>query len=145
MSRKLAWTRAAWADYVQWQGQDRKTLRRINRLIVDTARSPSQGIGKPEALKENLTGFWSRRIDEPNRLVYAVDDTHITIISCRYHYQGSGARYGEIKTDLQRRGQVIGPNDLHIAAHARSEALTLVTNNQREFDRVDGLRTARWV
>ena len=56
-----------------------------------------------------------------------------------------GARYGEIKTDLQRRGQVIGPNDLHIAAHARSEALTLVTNNQREFDRVDGLRTARWV
>ena len=88
MSRKLAWPRAAWADYVQWQGQDRKTLRRINRLIVDTVRSPCQGIGKPEALKENLTGFWSRRIDETNRLVYAVDDTHITIISCRYHYQG---------------------------------------------------------
>ena len=57
----------------------------------------------------------------------------------------AAAHYGEIKTDLQRRGQVIGPNDLHIAAHARSEALTLVTNNQREFDRVDGLRTARWV
>ena len=88
MSRKLAWTQAAWADYVQWQGQDRKTLRRINRLIVATVRSPFQGIGKPEALKENLTGFWSRRIDETNRLVYAVDDTHITIISCRYHYQG---------------------------------------------------------
>ncbi len=83
MSRKLAWTWAAWTDYVQWQGQDRKTLQRINRLIVDTVRSPFQGIGKPEALKENLAGFWSRRIDETNRLVYAVDDAHITIISCR--------------------------------------------------------------
>ena len=57
----------------------------------------------------------------------------------------AAAHYGEIKTDLERRGSVIGPNDLHIAAHARSEALTLVTNNQREFDRVGGLRTARWV
>ena len=57
----------------------------------------------------------------------------------------AAAHYGEIKTDLERRGSVIGPNDLHIAAHARSEALKLVTNNQREFDRVDGLRTARWV
>ena len=59
--------------------------------------------------------------------------------------EGAAAHYGEIKTDLERRGSVIGPNDLHIAAHARSEALTLVTNNQREFDGVDGLRTARWV
>ena len=87
MTRNLAWTTAAWADYVRWQGQDRKTLRRINRLVADTVRSPFQGIGKPEALKENLAGFWSRRIDETNRLVYAVDDSHVTIISCRYHYQ----------------------------------------------------------
>lgn len=59
--------------------------------------------------------------------------------------RSAAAHYGEIKADLERRGSVIGPNDLHIAAHARSEALTLVTNNQREFGRVTGLRTARWV
>jgi toxin YoeB len=63
-----------------------KTLRRINQLIKDVQRSPFEGIGKPEPLKENLTGFWSRRIDETNRLVYEVDGTQINIISCRYHY-----------------------------------------------------------
>lgn len=86
MSRKLAWTDEAWADYVYWQTQDRKTLRRINRLIEDVKRDPFEGIGKPEPLRENLTGFWSRRIDQTNRLVYAVDDEFITVISCRYHY-----------------------------------------------------------
>ena len=86
MSRLLAWTDEAWSDYVYWQGQDKKTLKRINKLIIDTKRSPFEGIGKPEPLKENLSGFWSRRVDESNRLVYAVDDTHITVISCRYHY-----------------------------------------------------------
>ncbi len=86
MSRLLAWTIAAWSDYLFWQAQDKKTLKRINRLIAEVHRSPFEGIGKPEALKENLAGFWSRRIDETNRLVYAVDDSHITIISCRYHY-----------------------------------------------------------
>ncbi|WP_438884877.1 Txe/YoeB family addiction module toxin, partial [Bacillus cereus group sp. BC327] len=65
---------------------DRKTLKRINKLILDVKRTPFEGIGKPEALKENLTGFWSRRIVDTNRLVYAVDDTSITILSCRYHY-----------------------------------------------------------
>ncbi|MCX4186617.1 Txe/YoeB family addiction module toxin [Methylophaga sp. OBS4] len=84
--RLLSWTDEAWKDYVYWQGQDKKTLRRINKLIADTKRTPFEGIGKPEALKENLSGFWSRRIDDTNRLVYAVDDTAITIISCRYHY-----------------------------------------------------------
>jgi toxin YoeB len=84
--RLLSWTDAAWSDYVYWQTQDKKTLKRINKLIVDTKRSPFEGIGKPEALKENLSGFWSRRIDETNRLVYAVDDNVLTIISCRYHY-----------------------------------------------------------
>ena len=82
----LAWTRDAWSDYVYWQRQDKKTLRRINKLLIDTQRSPFEGIGKPEPLKENLSGFWSRRIDESNRLVYAVDDNQITVISCRYHY-----------------------------------------------------------
>ncbi|QUM76538.1 Txe/YoeB family addiction module toxin [Moritella sp. 24] len=86
MSRMLAWTDEAWSDYLYWQGQDKKTLKRINRLITDTKRSAFEGIGKPEPLKENLAGFWSRRIDDTNRLVYAVNDTHLTIISCRYHY-----------------------------------------------------------
>ncbi len=86
MTRLLAWTDDAWDDYVYWQGQDKKTLRRINKLITDTKRSTFEGIGKPEPLRENLSGFWSRRVDESNRLVYAVNDTHITVISCRYHY-----------------------------------------------------------
>jgi toxin-antitoxin system, toxin component, Txe/YoeB family len=85
-SRLLCWTDDAWRDYVYWQSQDRKTLKRINKLILDVKRMPFEGIGKPEALKENLTGFWSRRTDDTNRLVYAVDDTSITILSCRYHY-----------------------------------------------------------
>lgn len=84
--RLLSWTDEAWGDYLYWQTQDRKTLKRINKLIIDSKRSPFEGIGKPEPLKENLAGFWSRRIDDTNRLVYAVDDQAITIISCRYHY-----------------------------------------------------------
>lgn len=82
----LAWTDDAWDDYLYWQTQDKKTLKRINKLINDVKRSSFEGIGKPESLKENLSGFWSRRIDDTNRLVYAVDDQAITIISCRYHY-----------------------------------------------------------
>lgn len=85
-SRLLSWTDEAWNSYVYWQTQDKKTLKRINKLITDVQRSPFEGIGKTEALKENLSGFWSRRIDDTNRLVYAVDDAAITIISCRYHY-----------------------------------------------------------
>ena len=84
--RELVWTEESWSDYVYWQGQDKKVLKKINKLVSDVIRSPFEGIGKPEALKENLSGFWSRRIDETNRLVYAVTDSHITIISCRYHY-----------------------------------------------------------
>ena len=86
MSRMLAWTDDAWNDYLYWQGQDKKTLKRINKLITDTKRSPFEGIGKPEPLKENLAGFWSRRIDDTNRLVYVVNDVYLTVISCRYHY-----------------------------------------------------------
>ena len=89
MSKKLAWTDAAWSDYIYWQSQDKKTLKRINKLIDNILRSPFEGIGKPEALKENLSGFWSRRIDDTNRLVYAVSDSHMTIIACKYHYNKS--------------------------------------------------------
>ncbi|GFD80541.1 hypothetical protein KUL118_34030 [Tenacibaculum sp. KUL118] len=85
-NRSLSWTDEAWNSYVYWQTQNKKTLKRINKLISDVKRSPFDGIGKPEPLKENLSGFWSRRIDDTNRLVYAVDDTAITVISCRYHY-----------------------------------------------------------
>ncbi|GHG66688.1 hypothetical protein GCM10010919_14630 [Alishewanella longhuensis] len=85
-SRLLVWTDEAGQDYLYWQTQDKKTLKRINLLINDTKRSPFAGIGKPEPLKENLAGFWSRRIDDTNRLVYAVADQALTIISCRYHY-----------------------------------------------------------
>ncbi|OBU21998.1 Txe/YoeB family addiction module toxin [Photobacterium aquimaris] len=84
--RLLSWTDDAWDDYLYWQTQDKKTLKRINKLINDVKRSPFEGIGKPEQLKENLSGFWSRRIDDTNRLVYVVDDQALTIISCRYHY-----------------------------------------------------------
>jgi len=86
MIELLAWTKEAWKDYVYWQSQDKKTLKRINKLILDVQRNPFEGIGKPEPLKENLSGFWSRRIDESHRLVYIVDDQLLTIISCRYHY-----------------------------------------------------------
>jgi len=86
MSRKLAWTDEAWKGYIYWQSQDKKILKRINRLVNDVMREPFEGIGKPELLRENLSGFWSRRIDDTNRIVYAVDDDFITILSCKYHY-----------------------------------------------------------
>ncbi|RKP47746.1 Txe/YoeB family addiction module toxin [Pararobbsia silviterrae] len=82
----VMWTAEAWDDYVYWQGQDKKTLKRINQLIKDAQRTPFEGIGKPEPLKANLTGFWSRRIDDTHRLVYEVADTQLNIVSCRYHY-----------------------------------------------------------
>jgi toxin YoeB len=84
--RNTKFTDDAWEDYLYWQGQDKKTLKRINQLTETAKRSPFEGVGKPEPLKGSLSGFWSRRIDETNRLVYAVDDNDITVISCRYHY-----------------------------------------------------------
>ncbi|WP_423194438.1 Txe/YoeB family addiction module toxin [Cupriavidus sp. H18C2] len=86
MTRNILFTADAWAQYLFWQGQDRKTLKRINQLVEDARRSPFEGIGKPEPLKGNLTGFWSRRIDDTNRLVYKADDAAVSIVSCRYHY-----------------------------------------------------------
>jgi toxin YoeB len=84
--RILAWTDEAWDSYVYWESQDKKTLKRINKLIKVAKSKPFTGIGKPEPLKENLSGLWSRRIDDTNRLVYAVSDRYLTIISCRFHY-----------------------------------------------------------
>ena len=84
MPSRIAWTLASWEDYQYWQAQDRKTLKRINSLIRDCLREPFDGIGKPEALKENLSGYWSRRIDECNRLVYCVDGDVLVVIACRY-------------------------------------------------------------
>ncbi len=76
----------AWEDYLFWQANDRANLKRVNSLIRDIQRSPFDGIGKPEPLKHNLAGFWSRRIDEEHRLVYAVQDGDILVAQCRYHY-----------------------------------------------------------
>ena len=86
MSRQIRFTPSAWATYVYWQTQDKKTLKRVNSLIDAATREPFEGIGKPEPLQGNLAGYWSRRIDGVNRLVYAVDDVDITVISCRFHY-----------------------------------------------------------
>ena len=83
----IQWDIDAWNDYVYWQTQDRKTFKRINLLIKDISRSPFDGLGKPEPLKGTLTGFWSRRIDEENRLVYVVEEKVIILISCRGHYE----------------------------------------------------------
>ena len=83
---KKIWFDRAWDDYLLWQLQDKKTLRRINELIRDTERDPFSGIGKPEPLRGELSGFWSRRIDEYHRLVYRVRGDVLEILSCRGHY-----------------------------------------------------------
>lgn len=82
----LKFTDEAWTSYLYWQTQDKKTLKRINDLIRDSQRDPFAGIGKPEPLKHSLSGCWSRRIDETNRLVYTVIEEELVILSCRYHY-----------------------------------------------------------
>ena len=84
---KKIWFEEAWEDYLYWQAQDKKTLIRVNALIKDIERNRFTGIGKPEPLKGNLGGFWSRRIDEINRLVYRItNDDIIEILSCKGHY-----------------------------------------------------------
>jgi len=84
--RIICFTTEAWDDYLFWQLTDKKTLRRINGLIKDAQRNPFAGIGKPEPLKYELAGYWSRRIDKVNRLVYTATEQEICIISCLYHY-----------------------------------------------------------
>ncbi|SOY77958.1 toxin of the YoeB-YefM toxin-antitoxin system [Cupriavidus taiwanensis] len=86
MKRQLTFMADAWEDYVYWRGQDKKTLKRINALIQDAQREPFDGLGKPEPLRGNLSGYWSRRIDDSHRLVYFANDDELTIIACRLHY-----------------------------------------------------------
>ena len=83
--RKI-WSDEAWEDYLDWQMQDKKTLRRINLLIKDAERNPYTGLGKPELLRGDLSGFWSRRIDDKNRLIYRFSSDFLEIASCKGHY-----------------------------------------------------------
>ncbi|MEI2723501.1 MAG: Txe/YoeB family addiction module toxin [Verrucomicrobiota bacterium] len=82
-----AFTDEAWDQYQHWVRSDRRTLKRLNSLIEDTLRHPYEGIGKPEMLRANLTGCWSRRITDEHRLVYRVDDDTLVILACRFHYE----------------------------------------------------------
>nr|WP_283774892.1 Txe/YoeB family addiction module toxin [Brachybacterium equifaecis] len=82
----MIWDESAWSDYLWWQAEDRRTLTRINLLIQDISRNGNEGIGKPEALKHGLSGYWSRRITDEHRLVYRIVDGETRIASCRYHY-----------------------------------------------------------
>ncbi|MBF0100564.1 MAG: Txe/YoeB family addiction module toxin [Desulfobacterales bacterium] len=84
---KLVFTDTSWEDYLWFQENDRKLLKRINLLIKDIKRTPFEGIGKPEPLKADLSGYWSRRINSEHRLVYNFSEIEITIISCRFHYK----------------------------------------------------------
>lgn len=86
--RAIRFVPDAWDAYLYWQDQDKKTLKRLNLLITATARDPFAGIGKPEPLRGELSGYWSRRIDDANRLVYRATDTELVIIACRFHYEG---------------------------------------------------------
>lgn len=83
---KITFSKNAWDDYLSWQKEDKKMAVKVNELIRDIQRTPYEGIGKPEALKYDLAGFWSRRIDLEHRLVYQYQDGQILIYSCRYHY-----------------------------------------------------------
>ncbi|MDI3388200.1 Txe/YoeB family addiction module toxin [Streptomyces sp. B-S-A8] len=84
---KLVWQEQAWADYVGWQTEDRKVLKRINALLQDIARNGNEGIGKPEPLKHGFHGYWSRRITQEHRLIYKVVEDEVRIAACRYHYE----------------------------------------------------------
>lgn len=85
--KEVKWDFDAWDDYLYWQTHNKQNLKRINQLVKDIRRSPFEGIGKPEPLKGNLSGWWSRRIDEEHRLVYAVENETVLIFSCRGHYE----------------------------------------------------------
>jgi toxin YoeB len=83
---KLVWDPNAWEDYLWWQAQDRRVLKRINQLIQDVIRNVNDGIGKPEPLKHDFAGYWSRRITEEHRLVHKIAEDEVRIDACRYHY-----------------------------------------------------------
>ncbi|MCK5171536.1 MAG: Txe/YoeB family addiction module toxin [Bacteroidales bacterium] len=83
---RIIFSKISWEDYTSWLHEDKKMLKKINDLIKDIQRNPYEGIGKPEPLKYDLSGYWSRRIDREHRLVYKVDENEIRIYSCKYHY-----------------------------------------------------------
>ena len=83
---RLIWSDNSWEEYVGWQSSDKKVLKKINSLIKDIKRDPFNGIGKPEPLKYELQGCWSRRITDEHRLVYMVEEERVSIVSCRFHY-----------------------------------------------------------
>lgn len=83
---RLVWDESAWGDYLWWQAEDRKVLKRINRLLKDVMCRGNEGIGKPEPLKHDFSDYWSRRITDEHRLVYKVVDDRVLIAACRYHY-----------------------------------------------------------
>jgi len=83
----IAWSTRAWNDYVYWQTQDKKVLKRINILLQDIRRNGNDGIGKPEPLRHDFSGVWSRRITDEHRLVYRIEGEIIQVLSCRYHYE----------------------------------------------------------
>ncbi|AGT43340.1 Txe/YoeB family addiction module toxin [Treponema pedis] len=84
---KIQFDESAWEQFQYWQEQDKKTLKKINKLIEDISRNGNQGLGRPEPLKGNLTGLWSREIDKKNRLIYVIEDDTLTIIQCKNHYK----------------------------------------------------------
>lgn len=86
--RAIRFVPDAWEAYLYWQRQDKKTLRRINALIEEAARDPFAGLGKPEPLRGNLSGYWSRRIDDTHRLVYRATNEELVVVACRFHYDG---------------------------------------------------------
>lgn len=87
MGRNLQWDFTAWDDYCQWQRTDKSSVKRINALIKDILRTPFEGIGKPEPLKHDMSGFWSRRINDTDRLTYYLKDDILVIVSCKGHYE----------------------------------------------------------
>ena len=87
LSRRLVFSDDGWSDYLYWQETDRRTLKKLNALIKECLRHPDTGTGQPEALRFDYAGWWSRRIDEENRLVYRSDEDSLEIASCRYHYR----------------------------------------------------------
>ena len=82
----LSWAEKGWEDYLDWQATDKKILKRIYRLIKEIKNNPFEGVGDPEALKHNWSGYWSRRIDREHRIVYKVIDENLIVVQCRYHY-----------------------------------------------------------
>jgi toxin YoeB len=85
--RNISFTAKGWDDLIEWSKNDRKIFDKISALIEESSKNPFKGTGKPEPLKHNLKGFWSRRITDEHRLVYSISDSEIKIVSCKYHYQ----------------------------------------------------------